>query len=92
MPDIQYIPKPPTEKQRRYARQIARRLQLELPAEYTAKAYFDFIQKNAGEYKHKIYFDNARMWYGNSNRKSYNYTDDHLHLDADWKASMDFDW
>ena len=43
--------KPPSEKQMKYARRISRGLQIELPKEDTAKAYFDFIKEHHEEYQ-----------------------------------------
>lgn len=40
----------PTEKQINFAKQIADALKIELPCEYTKKAYWQFINKHIDEY------------------------------------------
>ena len=41
--------KEPSEKQIKYARSIAHNLNVPLPKEYTAKAYYDFIAMHKNE-------------------------------------------
>ena len=41
--------KAPSEKQVKYANDIAHNLNIDLPKEYTAKAYYDFINEHKDE-------------------------------------------
>ena len=81
--------KEPSEKQKLYALRISLKLNKNLPREYTAAAYRQFINEN-----HEIFWNTINEQKANC-KKSKNYypvDDGYLNADADWYACRGFDW
>ena len=90
--------KPASEKQIIFASKIAWVLDIDMPKEKTAQAYFSFIQEHIEEYQiKKKEQEEARRKYLLKHPKSkahskryWQVTDEEQ--DADWAAAMDFGW
>lgn len=92
--------KAPSEKQSKYVRDIIRWLGKEPPHEFSAAAYYRYIKENIDELKKvqaNYYEERSKTLWISSYKKSgqskhhyYSVMDEEE--DADWRASMDFDW